>query len=151
MSKANRWLAIFGAIIGLVLVVAVVLTLVLSHDSPLLPENTPEGTLQRFILAIRDRDQSTAEKYLSSRILALSGEYLWRDYGYDYRSPAWQAILGKTNITNGEATIVVNIDTLNSGAPLSSSVYSRSIMVTLIRENGTWKIDRPEYLWNMFP
>jgi len=151
MKSPNRWLLIFGVVIGALALTAVALVLTLNQDSPLLPVDTPAGVVQRFILALKENDYETAESYLSAALIARQGSTPWKDYyPSNYDPPAWQATLGETIYKNQTAIVPVTLDTFHSGSPLANSVYSRSIAFTLVTENGVWKIDQPDYFWGFF-
>ena len=56
----------FGIALAALIVVTVVLVLTIGQGTaPLLPENTPEGVVQRFLLAIQDNDYLAAYGYLN--------------------------------------------------------------------------------------
>jgi hypothetical protein len=62
------WL--FGALAFVVALVATGLTvaLVTTRDVDLLPANSPEGVVQRYLLALEDEDYEEAYGYLSSEL-----------------------------------------------------------------------------------
>ena len=80
MRASGRWLLIFGVAIGVLTVVSIVLGLTLGGEltASLLPEDTPEGTVQRYILAIGAEDYEEAYGYLSPA--ALAEETYWDTY-----------------------------------------------------------------------
>ena len=65
MKSSNRLLLSFGVGIGILVVVAVALVLSTSGSVSLLPEDTPQGTVQRFLMALQDKDLQKAYSYLS--------------------------------------------------------------------------------------
>ncbi len=66
MKTSSRWLLIFGVTIGVLVIAAVVLVLTMpTPETRLLPEDTPEGIVQRYFLALEAEDYVTAYSYLS--------------------------------------------------------------------------------------
>ena len=153
MKQSRRWLYIFGTAIGALIIAAVVLALVMASpaDETLLPEDTPEGTVQRFLLAVRDEDYLTADSYLSPDV----DDKL----AYDLRQsriirsddgPGWKATLGKSAIKDDEATVEVTVNIFRPGGPFENSVRTNRITFFLKEENGSWKITTPVNLWWLY-
>jgi hypothetical protein len=73
-KTSSGLLAIFGVAIGILLLLTVVLVFVFSGKGtlPLLSPDTPEGTVQGYLLAIEDGDYLSAYNYLSSSMNLLS-------------------------------------------------------------------------------
>ena len=65
MKSSSRLLLGFGITIGILVVVAVALVLSTRGSVPLLPEDTPQGTVQRFLTALQNKDLQKAYTYLS--------------------------------------------------------------------------------------
>ncbi|MFC2020549.1 hypothetical protein ACFLU1_01965 [Chloroflexota bacterium] len=153
MSSSRRWLLGFGLAIGMLVITAV--TLVLTSTSPgdelLLPEDTPEGTVQRFLLAIRDGDYLAADNYLSPPVDEKTNYDLQRlteirpDGG-----AGWKATLGKSSVKDDEATVNVTIDVFRPGGPFENSVRTNQITFFLKKEADSWKITSPLNLWWLY-
>ncbi|MFC1943853.1 hypothetical protein ACFLWO_04700, partial [Chloroflexota bacterium] len=108
MKSSNRWLYIFGTVIGVMVIITVLLALTIGSPSEeaLLGEETPEGTLQRFLLAVRDRDYLTAETYFSpSEDDKTDFELLRNRPAVSGENPAWKVTMGNTIINDDEATV----------------------------------------------
>ena len=70
MNSSRRWLGVFAVIIG-ILVIATV-SLVLFNNGKkvtLLPEDAPQGIVQRYLIAIWNGDYQQADKLFSLRAL----------------------------------------------------------------------------------
>ncbi|MBI2287503.1 MAG: hypothetical protein HYY41_05890 [Chloroflexi bacterium] len=153
MMTSRRWLLTVGLAIGVLAIVAIVLVLTTGSpaDKPLFPEDTPEGIIQRFILAIRDKDYLTAETYLAPptddrtkndlRQFQISG----RDEG-----PGWKAALGKSTIRDNEATVDVTVSVFRPGGPFENSVNTFQITFFLKKVGTAWKITSPLNLWWLY-
>lgn len=153
MKSSSRWLLIFGAIIGLLVIITIVLVLILpgGNSTALLPAGTPEGTVQRFFLAIKDRDFQAAYNYLSKDIQSRIPFSQWTA-SYTPRSDVydWQVIMGTPVIKGNYATIVVTIDTLRPGGPFSNPISNNNVTFSLNEQNNQWIITDPDYLWRIF-
>ena len=65
-TTSGRWLAGITAVVGALVVVSLVVALATgSGEPPLLAEDTPEGTVQRYIRAIQDADYAGAHALLT--------------------------------------------------------------------------------------
>ncbi len=66
MKTSNRFLLGFGIIIAAIVVLAVTLAVTGGNEQvKLLPETSPEGTVQRFLLAVKDHDYLKAYGFLA--------------------------------------------------------------------------------------
>ena len=68
-SASSKWL-LGGGLVILALIIASVVVGLLSHSRSvaLLPEGTPGGAIQRFLLAIEDGENRTAYEYLNTEL-----------------------------------------------------------------------------------
>lgn len=152
MNTSRRWLVIFGTAIGILLVLTVVLVLVnRGNEVPLQPEDTPQGTVQRYLIAINDKDYRTAYSYVS---MTQSGKPMTYDEWVRsvpfYPTPnqsVWKASLGKTMITGQEASVEVIVDVFRPGGPFENPTRSQNIAFQLSKIDGKWLITSPSYLY----
>jgi len=150
MKSTNRWLIIFGAIIGALVIVAVTLVLTMKNNTALLAENSPEGVVQRYILAIKNGDFQTAYTYLSDSAQTSMPYSTWKPIPPSSGNPTWQATIGKATIQGTTATIDVNVDRFYPSSGLNSSVSSQTLVFQLIKQSDGWKINQPDYIWGFF-
>jgi hypothetical protein len=148
VKTSSRWLLIFGVTIGVLVIAAVVLVLTMSTpETRLLPENTPEGIVQRYFLALEAEDYVTAYSYLSSPTREQNPYEMWR--GGIYRSEdrsGLRVTLGKSVVTGNEATIEVTVDIFRPGGPFGNPVDTYNITFFLKKEGTSWKITSPPYV-----
>ena len=65
-TSSGRWLAGITTAVGALVVISVVVALATGTDTPpLLAEDTPEGTVQRYIIAFQDADYTAAYALLT--------------------------------------------------------------------------------------
>lgn len=154
MKSPNRILLWFGIAIAVIIVSTVALVLInQSRQVSLLPEDTPQGVVQRLLMAIQEKDYPEAYSYLD--IVENNTKLSYEDWlnsikpVYPPEQSIWKATLGTTNITGNTATIEINIDIFRSDSqPLDNSVYSQRVIYYLSKINNQWFItSRPELYW----
>jgi hypothetical protein len=154
MKSPNRILLWFGIAIAVIVVLTVALVLInQSRQVFLLPEDTPQGIVQRFLQAIQEKDFPKAYGYLN--IVEKGVRLSYDDWlnsikpVYAPEQSTWKATLGTTNITGNTAIIEINIDIFRSNSqPLDNSVYSQRVIYYLSKINNQWFItSRPELYW----
>ncbi len=153
MRSSRRWLLIFGLAIGILIIATVVLVLITAspEDESLLPEDTPEGTVQRFLLAVRDEDYLAAESYLSPTIDDKIAYDLRRNrVAGPGEGPGWKATLGKSVVRNDEATVDVMVDVFRPRGPFENSVRTYQVTFSLKKEGTSWRIISPVNLWWLY-
>lgn len=153
MKSSSRWLYIFGAAIGalIIAVVAIVLATGSPSEEPLLGEDTPEGTVQRFLLAVRDEDYQAAESYLATETDdRLDGDILKSRLSGSGEDSGWKATLGDTIIKGDEASVKVRVDVFRPRGPFENSINTHRVTFFLVREDDAWKITSPVNIWWLY-
>ncbi len=153
MKSSRRWLLAFGLAIGVLIIVTVALVLTTSSqgDEPLLPEDTPEGTVQRFLLAIRDEDYLAAESYLSPTVDdKIAFDLRQNRLAGPGDGPGWKATLGKSIVRDDEATVDVTVDVFRPRGPFENSVRTYQVTFFLKKEATSWSIISPINLWWLY-
>jgi hypothetical protein len=136
----------------LLVVVAVVLVLTTTGNGSLnlLPENTPEGIVQRYLLATEAGDYEEAYSYLSPSAIAKETYYSsyekWsQGFLQNQRTNAWRATLGKSVITDDKASVTVTIDVFRPDAPFIDPVSTSYYTFMLKKEGAFWRITSPVF------
>jgi hypothetical protein len=148
VKSSSRWLLAFGATIGVLVIVAIVLVLTMpTPETRLLPENTPEGIVQRYFLALKTGDYIKAYSYL---IPPPSEKYPYQEWSGPFSSsgekPEWQARVVKSAVSDSEATVDVVVDVFRPGGPFDNPVRTNQITFFLKKEGTSWKITSPTYV-----
>ena len=154
MKSAKRLLLGIGITIVALVVIAVVLVFT-QKNVPLLPEDTPQGTVQRFLIAIQNKDYPQGYNYLQITEKDIKVTYDdWVRFDIPSMSstsqPAWKATLGQTTISGNNASVEVFVDTFrpNSNGPFGSSTYTQLILFQLTKVGNSWLITtRPPLYW----
>jgi hypothetical protein len=149
VKSSKRWLIIFGAAIGLLVIVAIVLVFTMSRQegAPLLSENTPEGVVQRYLLALQDKEYMTAYSYLSPPADEKLTYEKWREsFGWYGEQNEVRVTLEEPAVTGNEATVEVTVDVFRAGGPFDNPVSTQRITFFLKQEGASWKITSPTYV-----
>ena len=154
MKSAKRLLLGIGIAITAMAVIAVILVFT-QKNITLLPQDTPQGTVQRFLIAVQDKDYPEAYSYLQITEKDVKVSYDdWVRFDIPMMSstsqPAWKATLGQTTISGNNASVEVFVDTFrpNGNGPFGSSTYTQLIMFQLTKAGNSWLINtRPPLYW----
>ena len=152
MKPSSRWLLGFGVAIGVLVIAAVVLVLTMpAQEVRLFPEDTPEGTVQRYFLALKAEDYVTAYSYLSP---PPSEKYPYEEWRSPFISPGekpgFKVTLGKSAVKDTEATVDVIVDVFRPSGPFDNPVHTHHITFYLKKEGTSWKITSPWDVWWLF-
>jgi hypothetical protein len=152
MKSSSRLLIIFGAAIGAMVLVAIILVLVIpAKQSALLPEDTPEGTIQRYFLALQNEDYAKAYSFITQPPDNKMTYDVWRgQYNRPMEKNVWKVTIGKAKIIGGDATVDVIIDVFRPQGPLSDPVNTNRINFSLKKAGASWTIISPYDLWWMY-
>ncbi len=142
MSWSNWWLAGTTAAIVALAAVSSIVALVAGRTAETLPENSPEGVVQRYLQALEDDDFRAAYSYLSSH---LQQECSVQDFREGTR---WSVQRGKRVILEGteeigrRTIVAVRISSISPDAPFAPSETSHRQEYTLEKQGGAWRFAR---------
>ena len=145
MSQSTRWLV--GVAVAIVLAVVVSIAAALAGGEERLYEpETPEGTVQRYLRAVADRDAEAAREYLAPEMLEdcpddfLCGQLRSGGQNRDFRASLLQTRQA------GEGTEVrVRISERYGNAPFESDEFSHEEIFLLEQHDGRWLIEEPAW------
>jgi|WetSurMetagenome_2_1015567.scaffolds.fasta_scaffold917275_1 hypothetical protein len=147
MKNSSRFLLGFGIFIVVVVAVAVIIALVGGNEQvKLLPEDSPEGTVQQFLMAVKAQDYPKAYGYLhpQSDQLKENSYDNWIRSAQSYRdSSTWKASIVKSTVRENDATVEVKVDVFRPEGPLANPVNTNRITFLLQKENAKWMINSP--------
>jgi hypothetical protein len=152
MSSSRRWLIIFTIIISVLVITTVSLAVFTNgNEVVLLPEDTPQGIVQRYLIAVQEKNYQTAYSYLSFdplQKIETYDDWLRIVTGVQTSNQSeWKAALNKV-IQNGDnATVEVAIDTIRPGEPFGDLTSSQQIIFQLIKIDSMWLITSPTYIY----
>ena len=154
MKTSSRFLLGFGIFILVIVAAAVTIALVGGNEQiKLLPENSPEGTVQRFLTAVKDQDYTKAYGYLhlTSDQLKYNSYDNWIQSTQSSRNASsWKASIVKSTVRENDATVDVAIEVFRPEGPLSNPVSTNQVTFILRNENGKWLINSPADLYWLY-
>lgn len=129
---------------ALVVLVLVALSVVVAlvnrqREATLLPEDTPEGTVQRYLRAIQEDDSQEAYGYLSSELQEHCTLRHFRDSTQWLERDDMRVILEDTEPLDGTVEVEVRITQFHVSPPFGSRESSYSARYTLERDNEVWR------------
>ncbi|HEX2173007.1 MAG TPA: hypothetical protein VHL09_11245 [Dehalococcoidia bacterium] len=140
-----------GIVVGAILLIAVgVITVFAAGRAPrAAPPDpaSPVGVVQSYVEALQAGDFDRAQTYLSrpAREAIASNPVRERFTGPGRPSDTERRVLFEPVRTEGDTTEVkVTISTFSANAePFSARTFHREVSVTLVREDGAWRISQP--------
>ena len=144
-SASTMWLAGIIASAALLIIIAVVINLASDNRTPdLLPIDTPEGVVQRYLLALNEDDSTEAFGYISSSLSTCTLTQFVETTSYQ-RQQNFSASLGKTTTTEKATLVTVSITDRSSGDLFGQNNYSYNIIFTLRQEADGWRFSEPPW------
>ncbi|WP_146112474.1 MULTISPECIES: hypothetical protein [unclassified Arthrobacter] len=133
-SRVRLSLIALGALC-VALVIAALISVALRPAAPLLAENTPEGAVQRYIMAIADADMDTAKNFVHNA----ADKQLCDPLSAELRDP--EVSLIKTVITGNSAEVHVTFNDDTSAVYDSFfGMYAYQDSFQLTQVGSDWKI-----------
>ena len=155
MKNSDKFL--LAIVIAALLLVAVAFFTALNRpEASYLPDDTPEGVVHNYLLALQKGDYDRAYGYLSPSLPSYptSVAEFERDLEIYYgRFPLDRSVsfsLGETAATLGaRAKVEVRETTYYRGDLFDSGQYTNTFFVSLVKESGQWKITDggPYFAW----
>jgi hypothetical protein len=152
VRRSNRTALVFAAAALLMVVITVVLVFSWGRSPALMPENTPQGVVQRYLIALEQNDQARAAQYLGpplssdNSLKELPGfpPFLGAPSSY-YAGPTWKASLGDVAATGNAATVRVIFEISTSPQAFGSQTFQNYITYQLSRNGNSWLIVSQAY------
>jgi hypothetical protein len=157
--SSRRALVYFGIGIALILGVTVVLVLTLGKgDAPLLPADTPQGTVQRYLLAVQQKDYAGAYSFITPSPTPTdsfkspppgppTSFSFWMMSAQNASGVSWKATLDKAAVTGSTANVQISVEVFRPGGPLSNPVHTLTEIFLLTQEGNSWLITSPTDLY----
>jgi len=153
MGSTRKILIVFGAVLAmLVIAVTALVFLVDAPAAELLPEDTPEGTVQRYLVAVHENRFEDAYAYLKfSSYERVETFEEWMQFYVGWPEPTkqhtWKATLGEIYTEGSKSAVEVIIDTFRPGSIFENPINSQNFYFTLERLEGEWFINSPVYIY----
>ena len=143
--KQDRFLT--GILIGIaVLVVVAVAVFFLRNDTQTyISEDTPEGVVHNYVVALLDDDYEKAYAYLADLEHKPTYEQFRDSFLKGMVNPNNMAVdIGKAEVSNDTASVEVAL-IYNSTDPFSTSYRDTSQRAVLVKQSGLWKLSSLPY------
>ncbi len=160
MKPSSRILIAFGSAIAVLIIVTVVLVLTLGQGSSVsLPQNSPQGAIQRYLQAVQDKDYAKAYSLLTPPTTPTpdGGKPVPpQDFQYYVMSAqnaannTWKANLGKVTETGNTATVDVSVEVFRPSGPFGNQVSTNNVTFFLKQAGNSWLITAPLDLYWLY-
>lgn len=139
----STWLA--GGIVAIVLVIVAAATLVLAagREDASYPPDSPEAAFQGYARAWDAGDTEGAWDMLTTTAQGRVSKFEFRDAN-SWRGEEQQRLwIHDRSGTDERVVLHVTIETTGGGLLFGSGDWEETARVTMVREDGDWKIDTP--------
>jgi hypothetical protein len=138
--KQDRFLFGILIFIGGLVIAAVALFFLRSHAPAYGPEDTPQGVINNYAVALSLKDYARAYSYMAKKDNQPTFDEFQRAFLVRQMDPSIAALqLGDVQIlADGEAW--VNLTVQYGGSGIFNSGYSNTDKAILVKQNGAWKI-----------
>jgi hypothetical protein len=144
-SASSRWLVGVAVVVTALVVVSVVAAVLGRSEVALLPEDTPEGTVQRFLQAMEEGDPRAAYSYLSADLQQRCTYQGFRDSTLRFDREDRRITLEGTEPLDGGVEVEVRITTYRVDPPFGARESSFTARYTLEKEGGAWRFTDPPW------
>ena len=143
--KQDRFLTGILVGIGLLVVVALAVFFTRKDSQTYMAEDTPEGVVHNYVLAVLNKDYEKAYGYLADLEYKPTYENFRRAFLNGEVNPQNQAVdIGESEIVGDVATVDLEL-IYNNSDPFSTG-YRNMMTADLVKQNGAWKLTlMPQY------
>ena len=150
-TTSARWLAGIAVTVGLLAVVSVVVSLATGATGPdLLPEDTAEGTVQRYIIAFDEGDVDVAYRLLGDELTETCSPQEFRRSKPRFGGASDSRVrLAGTRQLSGATEVTVDVTQFYGSPPFETSESTSTYRYLLERTDDGWRfVEAP---WPYFP
>jgi len=143
--KQDRFLTGILVGIGVLVVVALAVFFTRKDSQTYVADDTPEGVVHNYVLAVLNKDYEEAYGYLADLKYKPTYEEFRRAFLNGEVNPQNQAVdIGASDIAGDTATVELQLIT-NSSDPFSTG-YRNQQTADLVKQEGAWKLTlMPQY------
>jgi hypothetical protein len=148
-TASGKWLAGIATVVVALMVVSLAIGLTVGRGmAKSLPESEPEGIVQRYILAMQERDYQLAHSYFSQELKGSCTEEHLRMNGrwFAERSKDERiALTGKETLRDGRIEVRVQVTDVHVSPPFGVNEYGHEERYILKQEDSQWRLDDPPW------
>jgi hypothetical protein len=159
VKASSRVLLGFGIAIAVLVITTIILVFSLGQgNAPPLPEDTPQGTVQRYLRAVQEKNYVQAYTYIAPPVAATDNFKpsppqafdFWLQSAKNNANSTWKATLGNTIVTGNNASVEVIVEVFRPVGPFENPVHSNNITFFMTKEGPGWKITSPTDLYWLY-
>ncbi|MCH8849145.1 MAG: nuclear transport factor 2 family protein [Chloroflexi bacterium] len=140
-TASGRWLAGITAVVGGLVVISLVVALATGSDeAPLLPADTPEGTVQRYVRALQTADYAAAHALLSEDAREHCPIEEFRRQQRFGRNDDVRTRLGATRPAGDDVEVTVHVTRFSASPPFGVSEFTSESRYLLTETDAGWRI-----------
>ena len=129
------------AAVGALVVISLVVALATGDDdAPLLPEDTPEGTVQRYFVALQDADYNAAHAFLDDSVRERCPVEDFRRARAFEDADDVRVRLGSTRPAGDDVEVTVRVTQFQGSPPFSVSERTSTYRYLLTETGEGWRI-----------
>ena len=143
--KQDRFLTGILVGIGLLVIVALAVFFTRKDSQTYVPDDTPEGVVHNYVVAVLEKDYEKAYGYLAD----LEHKPTYEEFRDSFlkgmiNSTGYAVDIGQSEIIDDSATVEIAL-IYNSSDPFSTGYRDTSQIGILVKENGLWKLTSMPY------
>ena len=153
-NTSTNWLIGAGIAVAALVVVSVAVALIADRgERELRAETTPEGVVQRYLIAIDDDDSQTAYNYLSQRLKDACSYQHFRDSNTWIREQDMRISLTDTEVVGESREVTVRIRQIyvRGDLPFTPDESSYTQRFVLRQYDSAWRFYEPPWPMNYCP
>ena len=150
MMSSRRLLVLSGAGVAAMLAVTAASGVASSRPVEVLADNTPEGTVQHYLLALRENNLQEAYGCLNVVVNGQKQSYeKWRPTSTREPSRSWMARIARTVVDGDTAVVNVDFDGFEEYSSFGRPYWAGPRVFDLAKTGGVWYITSRHSLWSM--
>ena len=140
-TASGRWLAGITAVVGGLVVISLVVALATgSNEAPLLPADTPEGTVQRYIQALQAADYAAAHALLDEDARERCPlDDLRARQRFETQDDV-RVRLGATRTAGDDVEVTVHVTRFSASPPFGVSEFTSDYRYLLTETDAGWRV-----------
>ena len=147
-GPSNRSLIYIGVgLVGLAVITIIVVLLAGDRQRADFPSDSPEGTVQRYLVAFDAGDLEAAHAFFSADVREQMDADAYQravdSFGHGFSAERGRSVLFDSTDGSGDRVELHLIVEEFYGDGLSGETYRSPRDIRLVREDGEWRIDQP--------
>lgn len=144
MMKQDRFLLFILAVIGLLVITAIALFFIRKNSQTYVAEETPEGVLRNYVLAVNQEDYARAYGYLQD-VEAKPDYEKFQQQLTNKIGILHQTALKIISVEISEDKAKIKVVITREGSDLFDNRYNTHQTISLIKQDEAWKLTRMPY------